>query len=98
MVAKPITAEQISKAELKMIQSKNIYADLKARAKNQERKDKRQMDNRRKILAGAWLLAEMQKNESFKTLALAGLDRFLTRGIDRAAFPELAEPPESRQA
>ena len=98
MVAKPITAEQISKAEQEMIQSKNRYADLKARAKNQERKDRRQWDNRRKILAGAWLLAEMQKNADFKTLALVGLDRFLTRAIDRAAFPELAETPESRQA
>jgi hypothetical protein len=84
-----ITPEQLKKAELEMTQAKNRLADLKAQNKAHARREKRTLDNRRKILVGAWALAEMQKNGDFKTLALAGLKGFLTREIDQAAFPEL---------
>ncbi len=90
-----ITPDQLKKAELEMTQAKNRLADLKAQNKAYTRSKKRVLDSRRKILVGAWALAEMQKNSDFKTLALAGLDGFLSRAIDREVFPELAAKKEN---
>ncbi len=95
MGRKIITAEQLKKAETEFSQAKNRLSDLKAQKKNQQRQEKRMLDSRRKILVGSWALAEMQKNSDFKTLALAGLDVFLSRAIDRDVFPELTAKKEN---
>ncbi len=89
------TAERLKKAELDMAQAKNRLADLKAQIQSQARSQKRALDSRRKILLGAWALSEMNKNSDFKTLALAGLSAFLSREIDRTAFPELTAKKEN---
>ena len=91
MSAKPTPQEQLAKALTEFNQAKNRLTDAKAIAKSSQRSDKRKRDNQRKILAGAWVLSVMQTDGDFKASALAGLDRFLVRKIDRDAFPELAQ-------
>ena len=91
MSRNPNSKITLSEAQKIFDQAKNILTDAKARDKKEARTTKRKRDNQRKILAGAWVLSVMQTDADFKASAVAGLDRFLTRAIDRAAFPELAK-------
>ena len=68
----------------------------------QSRRNKRtrKEDTRRKILAGAWLLDEIEQREDFRKFVYKKLDSFLTRPNDRALFnlpprssPAPASPP-----
>lgn len=60
----------------------------------------RREDTRRKILAGAWVLAEADKSDAASAKLRRGLAGFLDRDRDRALFEELfgagwaAPPPE----
>ena len=58
-----------------------IEAREKARQKEQDRKD----DTRRKILAGSFLLKQME-DEAKKTKILADLNEYLTEDRDRKLF------------
>jgi hypothetical protein len=57
-----ITEAQIAEAKKTADQKLAIYRDLKAQNKAHAQRQKRALDSRRKILAGAWVLSEMQKN------------------------------------
>lgn len=49
-----------------------------------EAKANRVCDTRRKILIGAMMLEQMEKNEATKASVMGKLDAFLTRPDDRA--------------
>ncbi|CCG39912.1 Mobilization protein C (fragment) [Magnetospirillum molischianum DSM 120] len=63
---------------------------IQARQKERSRKD----DTRHKVLVGAAILAEAEKNPAAKQRLMALLDQNLTRDIDRAVF-DLAPKAEA---
>ena len=63
---------------------------LRARAAATERKQ----DTRRKILAGAWVLARADQDQEAARQLTEGLDGFLERDRDRALF-DLAPRPRN---
>ena len=80
--------KQKEKAEREKEKAKQIEARIqaieareKARQKEQDRKD----DTRRKILAGSFLLKQME-DEAKKTKILADLNEYLTEDRDRKLF------------
>lgn len=71
---------------------KTIDAQLRE-AKNRAKKKARAEDTRRKILLGALMLEEMDRDEAFAERVRAKLNRYLTREVDRELFglpPRLA--------
>lgn len=50
------------------------------------RKQERVAETRRKILAGAFLLEWMERDPEMKRKATTGMERYLTRDIDRQHF------------
>ena len=66
---------------------------LRARAAATERKQ----DTRRKILAGAWVLARAAQDQEADRQLTQGLDGFLERDRDRALF-DLAPRPKTMGA
>ncbi len=68
-----------------LAKKKAIEAQIR-REQNRDRARDRKADTRRKILAGAWVLAETEKRPDFKEFVLQQLDRFLRRADERALF------------
>jgi len=73
-------AEELKRQE----QSRAALSDLRVRAKTLERK----LDTRRKIIAGAGLLAHAKLNLAFHEEARKALSAAVTRPQDRALLPE----------
>ena len=78
--------DRIAAAEAKVKQLKAEQQKVEARKKAAEVKRKRQDDNRRNILAGAVLLARVDKGEWPEAELKAMMDKALTRNEDRALF------------
>ncbi|MGE4045294.1 MAG: mobilization protein C [Acetobacteraceae bacterium] len=69
---------------------------LEARIRQQqgrERKEKHKLDTRRKVLAGAAVLAEAEQRPEFRASLMTLLGRFLIRPDDRALFGLPPLPP-----
>lgn len=67
-------------------------AQQKALKRATEAKANQVCDTRRKILIGAMMLEQMEKNEAAKAIVMGKLDAFLTRTDDRALFGFVSTP------
>ena len=85
--------EKIKLLEEKLKQEKAKKQKLEARKRHIESKAQRATNTRKKILAGAYMLDLMEKNEAAKIKALSQLDQYLTRPDDRALFGLSPLPP-----
>jgi large subunit ribosomal protein L7/L12 len=54
--------------------------------KSKENEKKRKEETRKKILLGAWVMHQVEQGYLEKEEVLLGLDKFLTRPIDRQLF------------
>jgi hypothetical protein len=54
--------------------------------KSKENEKKRKEETRKKILLGAWVMHQIEQGYLEKEEVLSGLDKFLTRPIDRQLF------------
>ncbi|NZD59356.1 mobilization protein [Sphaerotilus montanus] len=92
--------DRIKALETKLAQAKALRAKEEARARAAEAAAKRTADTRRKILAGAAVLAEIEHDPERSAWLNSVLARQLTRADDRALFGLdplriLVEPPAS---
>jgi len=78
--------QRVRDLEDKLKQAKALKQKAEARIKVKESKKKRADETRRKILLGAMMLDQMEKNEATKTSVMGKLDTFLIRPEDRALF------------
>ena len=92
--------DKIAVAETKLKQLKAEQQKVEARKKATEIKRKRQDDTRRKVLAGAVLLARVESGDWPQTEFTAMMDKGFTRNEDRALFdlPALAEATTAEKA
>ncbi len=95
--------ERIAALEAKLKQEKAKKQQIEARKRALSAKRSRQQDTRRKILAGAAVLAAIERGDWPQNKLLALLDAMLTRADDRALFdlpstPTPAKPQEQQQA
>ena len=90
--------ERIKAQEEKLKQLKALKQKQEAMKRAADAKKVRADDTRRKILLGAMLLDQMDKNEGMKKNMIGQLDSYLTRSDDRALF-DLTEksPPAPKQ-
>jgi len=87
--------KRIETLETKLKQAKALKQKQAAQKRAQESKLERQKDTRRKILAGAAILAKVAREEWPRDKLLAMMDATLTRADDRALFdlPPVPEKP-----
>ena len=78
--------ERIASLETRLKQLKTRQARLEARKKSLSQRRARQADTRRKILAGAIVLAKVEQGELDPKQFRRWLDAALTRADDRALF------------
>jgi len=78
--------ERIAGLETKLEQLKTRQARLEARKRALASRRARAADTRRKILAGAIVLAKVEEGELDKRQFRRWLDKALTRAEDRALF------------
>lgn len=78
--------ERIKAQEEKLKQLKALKQKQEAQKRAAEAKKSRADDTRRKILIGAMMLEQMEKNEATKASVISKLDTFLTRPDDRELF------------
>jgi len=90
-----IEAERKALAELREAKRRQRDAITRRlrRAEHELGKRLRREDTRRKILAGAWLLAEIEREPAFRERIRRELDGFLAEPRDRALFADLFGPP-----
>ncbi|CCG43186.1 hypothetical protein [Magnetospirillum molischianum] len=89
-MARKTEAERLAELESRKRALEAQMQAIQARQKERSRKD----DTRRKVLVGAAILAEAEKNPAAKQRLMALLDQNLTRDIDRAVF-DLAPKAEA---
>lgn len=90
--------ERIKAQEEKLKQLKALKQKQEAMKRAADAKKVRADDTRRKILIGAMLLEQMDKNEGMKKNMIGQLDSYLTRSDDRALFSlEEKSPPAPKQ-
>jgi len=82
----PKLDEKIAAAEQKVKQLKTRQRQLEARKRSLAAKNRRSQEVRRKILAGAIVLAKVEAGELPKQQFRHWLDQSLTRDDDRALF------------
>jgi hypothetical protein len=82
----PKIDERIAALEAKLKQLKVRQQRAEARAKSLQLKQDRKADTRRKILAGAILLAKVENGLFDKKIFNGWMDAALTREDDRALF------------
>jgi hypothetical protein len=82
----PKLDEKIAAAELKVKQLKTRQRQLEARKRSLAAKNQRGQELRRKILAGALVLAKVEAGELPKAQFRHWLDQSLTRAEDRELF------------
>ena len=76
-----------------LLEQRKVINSRIRQEQSRQNKKARNEDTRRKILAGAWLLDEMESRKDFKEFVYKKLDSFLTRPNDRALFDLPAPPP-----
>ncbi len=87
-MAKKTEAEKLAELEAR---KKALEAQMQAiQVRQKERLHK--ADSRRKVLVGAAVLAEAEKNPAAKQRLMALLDRYLSRPVDREVFDLAAKP------
>jgi hypothetical protein len=75
-----------------LLEQRKVINSRIRQEQSKQKKTKRKEDTRRKILAGAWLLDEMESRKDFREFVYKKLDSFLTRPNDRALFDLPALP------
>lgn len=88
--------ERIKAQEEKLKQLKALKQKQEAQKRAAEAKKSRADDTRKKILIGAMMLEQMEKNEATKTSLMGKLESFLTRPDDRALFDLSVMPAEPK--
>lgn len=78
--------QRIAELEEQLKQQKAKAHKIAAAIKAKENGKVRKLETRKKVLIGAMLLAQMNKNEETKASILAKLDGFLTKESERAVF------------
>ena len=86
--------ERLEQAAKKLAELKALKAKHDAKMKAEAGKEKRRLDNKKKILLGAYLLDRMERDAKSSQKVLEGLDGFLTRPADREIFG-LSQAPSS---
>ena len=87
LAAKIAEADRRTKEAGKKAQDlKNELEALEAKKLQLLMGSSRASDNRRKFLAGAWLLVEIEKDEQMREKLKQGLETYLTRADDRRLF------------
>lgn len=84
-MALPLDA-RLQQAEKKLANLKALKARQDARRKAEEGKEKRKLENKMKILLGAYMLNRMEQEEGFRDKVMPRLDKFLTRPAEREIF------------
>jgi len=86
----------------KLLEQKKVIEARIRQIQNKENEKQRKADTRRKILAGAWVLDEVDQRPDFKEFVYGKLSSFLTKPDDRALFGlaplpgnEATQPPET---
>lgn len=84
MSTSELIANEIAKLKLIKQQKENRELLKNNRIKTKENNSNRKLDTRRKILAGAFILNEIEKpeNTELKELFIKGINNFLTRESD----------------
>jgi large subunit ribosomal protein L7/L12 len=70
----------------KLLEQRKVLDARIRQAQSKETAEKRKIETRRKILAGAWVLDEMEQRDDFKQFVYKKLNSFLTKPDDRALF------------
>ena len=78
--------QRIAALEEQLKQQKAKAQKIAAAIKAKENGKARKLENRKKMLIGAMIFAQMNKNESLQENILARLDGFLTKDSERAVF------------
>ena len=78
--------ERISALEERLRSLKARHTQSAARARTIQGRRERKEDTRRKILAGAWVLGQVERGELSRESLQRSLDRYLTRPEDRVLF------------
>ena len=91
----PKTLERIEALEERLKQLKAKQQKIDARKRAQESREARQADTRRKFLAGAIVLAQIERDALANSKFRQWVDASLTREDDRALFNL---PPVSRES
>jgi len=78
--------ERIAALEERLRALKARQTHSAARARTIQGRRERKEDTRRKILAGAWVMSQVERGELSRESLQRSLDRFLTRADDRALF------------
>jgi hypothetical protein len=82
----PKLDDKIAAAELKVKQLKTRQRQIEARKRSLAAKNQRGQDLRRKILAGAIVLAKVESGDMDRTQFRHWLDQAITRPDDRELF------------
>lgn len=89
--------ERLLLAEKRLAELRALKAKQNAKLKATEGKEKRRLDNKKKILLGAYLLDRIERDPSSLARVLQGLDGFLVRPADRAIFDlKISASPPSK--
>lgn len=78
--------DKIIEAEVRLKQLKAQRSAIEARKTQALNRSQRASDTRRKILVGAWVLGQMDKDPAFALKITSALGRYLEREDDRALF------------
>lgn len=78
--------ERVELAAKKLAELKALQAREDAKRKAEAGKERRKLDNKKKILLGAYMLDRMERDADFQAKVIPRLDKFLVRPSDRAIF------------
>ena len=84
--------ERVELAAKKLAELKAAKAKADARKKAEAGKERRRLDNKKKILLGAYMLDRMERDADFQAKVIPRLDKFLVRPADRSIFGLPATP------
>jgi hypothetical protein len=77
---------RLEQAAKKLAELKALKARQDAKRKADEGKEKRRLENKKKILLGAYMLHRMENDTGYRDKVLQGLTKFLTRPAEREIF------------
>jgi hypothetical protein len=85
-IKQKIKRSRLDIAREKAAQAQALLQKLEAQEQVRKTSEKRQLDTRRKVLLGAYLLNKIERDAEAKDAVLADLEKFLTRPAERALF------------
>ena len=87
---------RVKQAAKKLAELKALKVRQDAKKKAEEGKEKRRLENKMKILLGAYMLNRMENEDGFRDKVMPKLDVFLKRPAEREIFGFSVRPvPES---